>query len=124
MKSLPPMKTSSRPSPLTSPTASGGLAHVHHFEGDEKHARLHLEQGLAFAREAGDRWEIAFSLNGLAVNQYNNPGVTWPCYITGHLAVVYLGHMVYGLDLAERKKLWEYDLFNPERHPIDVQTSQ
>src|SRR5258708_13328663 len=54
--------------------------------------------------------------------QGNDRGAAWPCYMTGHLAVVYLGHMVYGLDLAERKKLWEYDLFNQERHPLEVQT--
>ena len=51
----------------------------------------------------------------------NDRGSSWPCYMTGHLAVVYLGHMVYAIDLAERKKLWEYDLFNPERHPIEPQ---
>ena len=42
--------------------------------------------------------------------------------MTGHLAVVYLGHMVYAIDLAERKKLWEYDLFNPEHHLSEPQT--
>jgi outer membrane protein assembly factor BamB len=38
-----------------------------------------------------------------------------PYYTKGHLAVLYLGHMVYGLDLADRKKLWEVDLLSPTR---------
>ena len=46
---------------------------------------------------------------------------SWPCFMAGHLAVVYLGHVVYGIDLSERKKLWEFDLYNPERHPLDGQ---
>jgi outer membrane protein assembly factor BamB len=76
-----------------------------------------------FDRDTNDElWSMAAPPTRVSYFQGNDRGSTWPCYITGHLAVVYLGHMVYGLDLAERKKLWEFDLFNPERHPLDIQT--
>jgi outer membrane protein assembly factor BamB len=39
----------------------------------------------------------------------------FPYYTKGHLVVLYLGHMVYGLDLVDRKKLWEVDLLSPSR---------
>lgn len=39
----------------------------------------------------------------------------FPYYTRGHLVVLYLGHMVYGLDLADQKKLWEVDLLSPGR---------
>jgi outer membrane protein assembly factor BamB/tetratricopeptide (TPR) repeat protein len=39
----------------------------------------------------------------------------FPYYPEGHLAVLYLGPMVYGLDLVDRKKLWEVDLLQPTR---------
>jgi outer membrane protein assembly factor BamB len=66
-------------------------------------------------------WSLSSPPTRLAYLQGNDRGASWPCYMSGHLAVVYLGHTVYGLDLAERKKLWEFDLFNPERHPIEGQ---
>ena len=39
----------------------------------------------------------------------------FPYFPEGHLAVLYLGPMVYGLDLVDRKKLWEVDLLQPGR---------
>ena len=74
-------------------------------------------------RDTNDElWSMSSPPTRVNYFQGNDRGGPWPCYISGHLAVVYLGHMVYGLDLAERKKLWEVDLFNSERHPVDVQT--
>jgi outer membrane protein assembly factor BamB/tetratricopeptide (TPR) repeat protein len=66
-------------------------------------------------------WSMATPPTRISYNHGGDRGASWPCFMTGHLAVVCLGHMVYGLDLAERKKLWEYDLFNPDRHPLDGQ---
>jgi tetratricopeptide (TPR) repeat protein len=60
--------------------AHNGLAHVYHFENDHEKVPPLLEQGLAFAREAGDRWETAFSLSALAISQMENPGDAWPLY--------------------------------------------
>src|SRR5262249_55237561 len=44
-----------------------------------------------------------------------NAGVLrMPYQVQGHLVVLNLGHMIYGLDLFEKKKLWERNLFGPE----------
>jgi outer membrane protein assembly factor BamB len=77
---------------------------------------------MVFDRDTNEElWSMSAPPTRVSYFQGNDRGSTWPCYMTGHLAVVYLGHTVYGLDLAERKKLWEYDLFNPERHPLEAQ---
>lgn len=49
-----------------------------------------------------------------------------PSYrVVGNTAVVTLGHMVYGLDAAGKKQLWEYNLFAPGKSsntaPLDGQ---
>ncbi len=77
---------------------------------------------MLFDRDTNEElWSMSAPPTRVSYFQGNDRGVTWPCYMIGHLAVVYLGHTVYGLDLAERKKLWEYDLFNPEKHPLEPQ---
>jgi outer membrane protein assembly factor BamB len=39
-----------------------------------------------------------------------------PCYASGHLAVLYLGHTVVGLDLVNHKKLWERNLLEADSY--------
>jgi outer membrane protein assembly factor BamB len=39
----------------------------------------------------------------------------FPYYPEGHIVVLYLGPVVYGLDMVDRKKLWEVDLLQPSR---------
>ncbi len=53
-------------------------------------------------------------IRAVALPSAGNPP-SLPYYTKGHLAVLYLGHMVYGLDLVDRKKLWEVDLLSPGR---------
>jgi outer membrane protein assembly factor BamB len=60
-------------------------------------------------------WTLKSPEARLTYNYGNRSGPRFPCYLQGHLAVFYLGHIVYGVDLAERKKLWEYPLLTPER---------
>jgi hypothetical protein len=51
--------------------------------------------------------------NALALRRINmapNPvsaTTPFPCYTKGHLVVLYLGHMVYGLDMVDQRKLWD-----------------
>ncbi len=61
-----------------------------------------------------ERWSFATgpSLAGYLFNDANL--VRSPYYTRGHLAVVCLGHTFYGLDVAERKKLWEKPLLTSE----------
>jgi outer membrane protein assembly factor BamB len=37
----------------------------------------------------------------------------------GHIAVINLGHMVYGIDPVDQKKLWEFNLYDPEHNPAN-----
>jgi hypothetical protein len=53
-------------------------------------------------------------------NQYNPnaPGLPFPSYIQGHIAVFQLATKVYGVDLAAHKILWEKTLLDDENLPI------
>lgn len=53
-------------------------------------------------------------------NQYNPQAqpVRFPYYVQGHTAVFSLGLMVYGLDLADKKILWERSLMGDDTFPI------
>src|SRR5205807_5140928 len=66
-------------------------------------------------------YTVAMNLNnGMVVRRGNvappvvNP-TPFPYYTKGHLVVLYLGHMIYGLDLVDLRKLWEVDLLNPSQ---------
>jgi outer membrane protein assembly factor BamB len=78
-------------------------------------------------RDNGEvRWTVASAATRASYFSYNymtgnwNPAtVRFPFFAKGHLVVLYLGHTVVALDLAQRKKLWEKDLLNPDRVSFD-----
>ncbi len=45
-------------------------------------------------------WSMATPPTRISYIHGNDRGSSWPCFMSGHLAVVCLGHVVYGLDLA------------------------
>jgi outer membrane protein assembly factor BamB len=62
-----------------------------------------------------ERWSLAGSPMYARYDYQNMNSVRFPFYTKGHLTVLILGHVVYGLDLMEKKKLWEKDLLAAER---------
>jgi outer membrane protein assembly factor BamB len=67
--------------------------------------------------DSGDElWSLNSSPTRATFMNNNNVNSLFPYYTKGHLAVLYLGHTVYGLDLTDPKKphkLWEKELLNP-----------
>lgn len=69
-------------------------------------------------RDTGEeRWSVL--LDRTTPAYLNNPTLRPSYYLVGHVAVVFHGHLVYGFDLLERKKLWQKSLlgleaFNPQ----------
>jgi outer membrane protein assembly factor BamB len=61
-------------------------------------------------------WTVAGPANSGGVN---TSGHLVPCFLRGHLAVLYLGHMVYGLDVVDHKELWKRDLVNADRYTYE-----
>ncbi|HLJ93661.1 MAG TPA: PQQ-binding-like beta-propeller repeat protein [Gemmataceae bacterium] len=63
-------------------------------------------------------YTVAMNMNnGMVMRRGNvappvvNP-TPFPYYTKGHLAVLYLGQMIYGVDLVDLRKLWEVDLLD------------
>ena len=42
--------------------------------------------------------------------------------VKGHVVIFNLGHMVYGLDPVDHKKLWEFNLYSQKNAPLPPQT--
>jgi outer membrane protein assembly factor BamB/tetratricopeptide (TPR) repeat protein len=65
-----------------------------------------------FDRNGGaELWSHAVGVGNLRAVLQNAPPQFWiPFRADGHLAVVSLGHFVYGIDLLERRLLWTKDL--------------
>jgi outer membrane protein assembly factor BamB len=42
-----------------------------------------------------------------------------PCFVKGHLAVLYLGHTLYGIDFIGRRKLWEKNLLTQDLQRLE-----
>ncbi len=55
-------------------------------------------------------WRLAAQARAMFNPSGSPNSLRFPYYGEGHLAVLYLGHMVYGVDLVERKVLWKKDL--------------
>jgi outer membrane protein assembly factor BamB len=70
-----------------------------------------------------DIWKLPVPGGRVTFNGYGNPvGATrLPYFTRGHLAVLYLSHSVYGLDLLERKVLWKLDLLGANRLAFEAQ---
>jgi outer membrane protein assembly factor BamB len=67
-----------------------------------------------------ERWTFA-GPSTRVLPQYSGGanGLRFPCRTEGRFAVLCLGHTIYGLDLAARKKLWERELLAPDRFMLD-----
>jgi outer membrane protein assembly factor BamB len=70
-------------------------------------------------RVAYTDYTVAMNMNNaMAGRRGTGPVVNptpFPYYTKGHVAVLYLGHMIYGIDLVDLRKLWEVDLLNPSQ---------
>ncbi len=61
-----------------------------------------------------ERWGQTLDMTNASYLFAQNPSVRPTYYLSGHMAVVFLGHMVYGLDLVERKEIWKRSLLGNE----------
>jgi outer membrane protein assembly factor BamB/tetratricopeptide (TPR) repeat protein len=125
--------------PRQDPAAPGGTpgpqVMTFQFEGErtpflEKHvlvldllsSRLRLLDRATGAELWGDRL-VLDSLRGSLI-QNNGVGSVVPCPVQGHLAVLSLGAVVYGIDLLDRRVLWKKTLtdgpFLPDRMNVVV----
>jgi len=52
-------------------------------------------------------WTLPGSTTRVNWSRAKGTSIRFPCFVQSHLAVVFLGPSVLGLDLASRKKLWE-----------------
>ncbi len=59
-----------------------------------------------------DTWKTP-NLPSLQYLQHGHPNVRTVYSVQGSVVVVNLGHMVYGFDAVDQKKLWEYNLYAP-----------
>jgi outer membrane protein assembly factor BamB len=73
-----------------------------------------------FDRETNEeRWSFMSAPTKVLPDMSSLSAARSPYYTKGHLVVLYLGHVVYALDLVERRKLWEKDLLNMDRLALD-----
>jgi outer membrane protein assembly factor BamB len=56
-------------------------------------------------------WRMPKSSTRAIPNMGGTNNTRYPYFATGHLAVLYLGHTIYAVDLLGKKKLWEKDLY-------------
>ncbi|MBL8795070.1 MAG: PQQ-binding-like beta-propeller repeat protein, partial [Planctomycetia bacterium] len=82
----------------------------------QKH-RLALDMNLQQLRvvnqiDGKDQWKSA-NLPSLQYLNHGHANIRTTFSVQGHVVVVGLGHMVYGLDPVDQKKLWEYNLYAP-----------
>jgi outer membrane protein assembly factor BamB len=58
------------------------------------------------------------ALSSVQYLQHGQPNIRTVYKVQGNVAVIHLGHMVYGIDAVDRKKLWEYNLYEPGTNRI------
>src|SRR5262249_3359191 len=74
---------------------------------------LNLQQLRVIDQVTGqDHWKTP-NLPSLQYLQHGHPNIRTIYAVQGSVVVVNLGHMVYGLDPVDQKKLWEYNLYDP-----------
>jgi len=59
-----------------------------------------------------DKWKTP-NLPSLQYLQHGHPNIRTTYSVQGNVVVVNLGHMVYGFDPVDQKKLWEFNLYAP-----------
>jgi outer membrane protein assembly factor BamB/tetratricopeptide (TPR) repeat protein len=68
-----------------------------------------------FDRETNEeRWSLSAPPTRAVYDNVARNSARFPFYTKGHLTVLCLGHVVFGLDIMGRKKLWERDLLGPD----------
>jgi outer membrane protein assembly factor BamB len=113
--------TSPNPAPKGQPfEAKSELLPVfrrHRFTWTPVHSGMSAYQLSWLESDSGDElWSLNSAPTRASFINNNNANTHFPYYTQGHLAVLYLGHTVYGLDLTDPKKpqkLWDKELLNP-----------
>jgi hypothetical protein len=70
-----------------------------------------------------DEWSLT-STTRVPYDWSSMNAVRVPCFVRGHLAVLYLGHTLFGVDFIERRKLWERDLLARDQQRLESLAQQ
>jgi outer membrane protein assembly factor BamB len=71
-------------------------------------------------RDANEtRWTLTAPATRATYSYMGMNNFRFPAYTKGHLVVLYLGHIVYAIDLEKRKELWHKDLLSPDRFNME-----